>query len=438
MKRKIRFLSMLLALLMLCMPLFGCNKDQNSDGQTSDSDAQTTSGEPTFRLNDVAMTEYTIVYNGTSGKQALVYFNSKMNQAYKIQLESTTTVDDGNQIFIGVVGNDASVIEFFESCEGGMIGFDGKSVYLLAKDSAGLFSVIDAFFAKAAADGADTVVTVSENENIALTTDSLTVMSYNVLYDMYYDDAKKLPRDMDALAEFIKSQSADVFGTQETLDEHKEAILKAMPNYDCYKGIKLRGAWLSNMIFWNADKYKKVESGFQYLTDTPFVESKIPESNSYRGFSYVVLESLVTHKQFLVVDVHITYRGSDGEASGSIVKQARLKQAQYLVKFLENKKYEAMPIILVGDFNSVPGSDALNVVEDSARIDRTVNVANSKGDVGGTIDGSQHTVRQNYVFDHIFVTSDRITTEYYTAVDQKVNGRYPSDHLPVIAKLVIY
>lgn len=436
MKRKIRFLSMLLALLMLCMPLFGCNKDQNSDGQTSDSDAQTTSGEPTFRLNDVAMTEYTIVYNGTSGKQALAYFNSKMNQAYKIQLESTTTVGDGNQIFIGVVGNDASVIEFFDSCEGGMIGFDGKSVYLLAKDSAGLFSVIDAFFAKAAADGADAVITVSENENIALTTDSLTVMSYNVLYDMYYDDDKKLPRDMDALAEFIKSQSADVFGTQETMDEHKEAILKAMPNYDCYTGIKLKGgAEMSNMIFWNADKYKKVESGFQYLTETPFVESKIPESNSYRGFSYVVLESLATHKQFMFVNVHITYRNADGKTNDDLT---RYKQVQYLNKFLKGNKCEGLPVILVGDFNSVPSSMTLTSVENVERFDRTANVAKTKGDMGGTLDGSQHTVRQNYVFDHIFVTSDRITTEYYTAVDQKVNGRYPSDHLPVLAKLVIY
>lgn len=271
--------------------------------------------------------------------------------------------------------------------------------------------------------------------------ESLTVMSYNVLYDMYYDDGKKCPRDITKLANFIKEQNADVFGTQEALDTHKKEILKVMPNYDCYEGIKLKGG-SANMIFWNADKYKVVSKGFQYLTDTPYVESKIEESNSYRGFSYVVLESLTTKKQFLFVDVHLTYRDSNNNNSGDMVLQARFKQAQYLVKFLENKKYENMPIILVGDFNSVPTSKALNAVENATRMDRALTVSKSKGDVGGTLAKGSHTSRNDkYIFDHIFVTSDRIATEYFTVVDKKINDsgaqRYPSDHLPVIAKIII-
>ena len=282
----------------------------------------------------------------------------------------------------------------------------------------------------------------SEEETFLDGPESLTVMSYNVLYDMYYDDSQENSRDITALANFIKEQNADVFGTQEAMNEHKTAILKAMPNYACYEGIQLKGgAGMSNMIFWNADKYKAVSKGFQYLTDTPYVESKIEESNSYRGFSYVVLESLTTKKQFLFVDVHLTYKDSDDNNSGTTVEKARLKQAQYLIKFLENKKFQTMPVVLVGDFNSVPGSDALNAVENANRMDRALTIAKTKGDVGGTLATNSHKERSRYIFDHIFVTGDRITTEYFTVVDKKINDsgaqRYPSDHLPVLAQIII-
>ncbi|MBE6706008.1 MAG: hypothetical protein E7577_00020 [Ruminococcaceae bacterium] len=314
MKRKFRFLSLVLAFLMLLPSLFACN---NQDGaQTSDTEAQMTqSGEPTFRLNGIKMTDYTLVYSGQASEYAVEYFNIKLDEIYEIELETTKSAGDGYQIFIDKKGSDASIYSFFESCDEGMIGYDGKNVYILAKDKVGLCSVIDAFFAKATTEGADTVIKVEQNEKVAFAKDSLKVMSYNVLYDMYYDDNGELPRDITALANFIKEQAPDVFGTQETMSTHKEKILSAMTNYECYEGIALKGTGMANMIFWNADKYKKVSSGFQYLTSTPFVESKIEESNSYRGFSYVVLESLATHKQFMFVNVHVTYRNAAGETN---------------------------------------------------------------------------------------------------------------------------
>ncbi len=438
MKRKIRFLSLLLALLMLVPALFACDRIQGGDVQTSDTEAQTTQpGEPTFRLNGVKMTDYTIVYSGKTSEHAVEYFNSKLNEIYEIELESEKLAGDGYQIFIDKKGSDASISTFFDTCDEGMIGYDGKNVYILAKDNVGLCNVIDSFFDKVTTDGADTVITVDKNEKVAFAKDSLKVMSYNVLYDMYYDDAQQLPRDITALANFIKEQAPDVFGTQETMSPHKEKILAAMPNYDCYEGIVLKGSGVSNMIFWNADKYTKVSSGFQYLTNTPFVESKIEESNSYRGFSYVVLESLATHNQFVFVNVHVTYRNAQGENNDD---NARYKQVQYLNKFLEGKKCEGLPVILVGDFNSVPTSKTLRSIENLERFDRTATVTKKKGDVGGTINGTQGTKRQNYIFDHIFVTSDRIETEYFTTLNEesKVNGRYLSDHMPVIAEIVIY
>lgn len=435
MKKK---LLILISLVLAALSILSACVKAPSNGETETEEITTSESLATEKdsllVNNINITEYTVVFDGRASigtDAAQKYFNSKLKQVYKKELEAKTSSVDGYQIFIGVQGSDASVAEFFNSCEGGMIGFDGKNIYFLAKDNAGLYSVIDAFFAKAVEKGEYSEISVSQNEKVTVTSDSLRVMSYNVLYDT-------AGRDISALAEFIKDQDVDVFGTQETLDIHKNEILQSMPNYECYTGIKLKGgAEMSNMIFWNTDKYKKISTGFQYMTETPFIESKIPESNSYRGFSYVILESLETHKQFMFVNVHVTYRNAAGETNDD---NARYKQVQYLNKFLEGKKCEGLPVILVGDFNSVPTSQTLKSVENVKRFDRTATVAKTKGDLGGTTTRAEQTVRDSWIFDHIFVTSDRITTEYFSVVnaDSKVNGRYLSDHLPVVADIVIY
>ena len=415
----------------------GATDTQSPDTGTTDTTESIE--EPALLLNNVNIAKYTLIYNGAAVKgstYARDYFNSTLKELCGVELEKSKTAVDGYNIFIGAMGEDSAVNAFFDTCEDGMLGYDGKNVYLLAQDNSQLYDVVDAFFAKVS-DGA---VNITQNEKVAAPGDAIKVMSYNVLYDKFYDEEQTLPRDINKLAEFIAAEAPDVFGTQETQSFHKTAILEAMPNYECYEGIKLKGgANMQNMIFWNADKFTLVSKGFRYLTSTPLVESIIEESNSYRGYSFVILESKTTHKQFMFIDVHLTYRDKDGNTNNDV---PRYKQAQYLCKFMEGAKYETIPMILVGDFNSIPGSDTIKLVDNVKRLDLASKVAETKGDTSGTCNGTNGTKRLNYAFDHIFVTSDRITTKYFTTLnDESKNpdtGRYLSDHMPVIAEIVIY
>lgn len=447
MKKKLLILiSLILAVMSVlgaCFKIPGTGNDETAGGGASNAPgiSQETLGgldaEVMLRINGVNVAEYTLIYDSAvavGSTHARNYFNTTLKNNYGVALEKSKTAVEGYNIFIGVLGTDAAITEFYNSVEDGMLGYDGKNVYLLAKDNSQLYDVVDAFFAKAA----DGQINVTQNEKITVPGDSIKVMSYNVLYDEYYDD--KLPRDIKKLAEFIASEAPDVFGTQETQNFHRKAITEAMPNYDYYAGVALKGgANMQNIIYWNADKFKMVDYGFQYLTSTPYVESKIPESNSYRGLSYVILESLETHKQFLFVNTHLTYRNAQEQTNDDT---PRYKQAEFLKKFLESDKFSTMPIILVGDFNSVVDSNTISLLEDVKRLDRAAKVADVKGDVWGTCTGSNDTERQKYVFDHIFVTSDRISTAYYTTLDEETKnpdtGRYLSDHLPVIANITIY
>ena len=71
--------------------------------------------------------------------------------------------------------------------------------------------------------------------------------------------------------------------------------------------------------------------------------------------------------------------------------------------------------------------------------DLTCTEANVKGDVGGTLAENGRTTRPQWIFDYILVKGN-IDTAYYTVVDNKIdNGgtTYPSDHVPVLAKIYL-
>ena len=91
-------------------------------------------------------------------------------------------------------------------------------------------------------------------------------------------------------------------------------------------------------------------------------------------------------------------------------------------------------------------------------MDLAANNAIIKGDVGGTLIENNATydhddnpdtaeitnpnrfkVRQPWVYDHIFYSDEVLTAYEYSVVDNfDENGptRYPSDHLPVVAKFI--
>lgn len=98
-----------------------------------------------------------------------------------------------------------------------------------------------------------------------------------------------------------------------------------------------------------------------------------------------------------------------------------------------------MAMLFTADFNATPTKDSIVTFQnDNLRLARTLDVAKNKGDTGGTLAVTEFTVRDQYIFDYIFVTPDMMTPDYYTVENIVVNGKYPSDHLPVVADVTLY
>ena len=168
MKKK---LLIVISLILAVMSILGACVKNPDTTETTGEDTVGETGEvfePMF-INGVNATEYTLVYDSTAvtgSTYARNYFNETLKASHGVELEKSKTAVEGYNIFIGALGTDATVKAFYDSAEDGMICYDGKNVYLLAKDNSQLYDVVDAFFAKKTEEG--TLIEVSAPDEIEI------------------------------------------------------------------------------------------------------------------------------------------------------------------------------------------------------------------------------------------------------------------------------
>ena len=430
--KKIKVLSVVLALLMLVSAFVGCDKDQQSTNETESQTEVQTEAETeaaSLMLNGVALEDYTIVYAavGTGGgKKAAEYLNQKFSELYGVELQMEAKRQDRPEILIGHDNGDAAIIAAYKEHPTGLIGISGKKIVLLGANASAHCMLVDAFLAKAKAEESGASISVTACEFPEIKPDSLKVMSYNILGNM---DIEGRPADArEQMVQTILDNDIDVIGTQEDNEENRGVFVNLLGNYDSYIG-----SGSDNYIYWKKEKFNLIKKGYYYLSDTPGKESKYEDSTQYRTLTYVILEIKETGKQLMFVATHLDYRS--GEAT-------RVKQINVLASKIKDINKNGLPVILVGDFNSLPtqSNGAIpNFLTKNPDFVMTSRVALEKGDAGESlVSQSDFATRYLGVYDYIFVSVDDVCTKYYSIVANMTNGKYPSDHLPVLAQIDIY
>lgn len=442
-----RSLLAVLALLLLLSMLFGCDFGTTGTpaetGKTTDTTAEEVpTGPKVLLVNGAKIDDYTVIYNKktiSGGAEAFQYLNEKLNGLYGVKLPNSSAIKDRYEILIALDGGDTKIADAYGKSDGNFIGVseDGKKIFLMGVNYGSLCGVIDYFFAKATKTDAGDEIAMTENENVNVVKESITALSYNVQQDV--NKAGRRSDFIEEIAATILAKDADVIGTQENTTAISTALLKKLPGYSCYKGkVYHDSSGVGDYVYWKTDKFNVIDKGHQFMSDTPNSRSKYKESNEYRGFTYLILESKETGKRFLFVNVHTDYRGV-GYSSPGDADPVRVKQLKTLTAFLNQKNGDNIPMIIVGDFNATPNKDSISTFEDdNPRLGNSMNVAKTKGDIAGTLVVAEFSTREYYVYDYIFATTDKIFVQYFSAVDNVENGKYPSDHLPVVANLDIY
>ncbi len=248
----------------------------------------------------------------------------------------------------------------------------------------------------------------------------------------------------------IKDQMPDILGLQEVnIEEHAHAnnplrtgggptsmswfdTLEGSNGllangYSVFRGDPAGSAY--NPIYYKASKVTFISGDTLNITAT---------GGKARIANWASFQTINGGQTFIVVNVHFKAGHTDDD------KAERAENATKLMAWIEEVKLLGYPIILLGDFNANINDAAItsNITNASGgfsdtKVDATVKV-NASSSTGLNPD-AYTTLYGSFKVDHIFTTllPEYTRIPYYETVDNKYItgsvGKYPSDHLPVIA-----
>ena len=259
----------------------------------------------------------------------------------------------------------------------------------------------------------------------AQTNPPLRAMTWNIRYDNPLDGPDAWSMRRERVSGLIRYHAPDVLGIQEGL-AHQVAFLQAeLPAYAVI-GVgrddgKAAGEYCA--LFYRKDRYAVVDSGTFWLSPTPEKPSKGWDAALNRICTYAVLKDLQNGKQLLVLNTHFDHVG----------EAARVQSAKLLLEKIKATTSKGRAVVLLGDLNTEPGSAPIQTLTQATQDARTVCKTTPYGPEG-TFNGFQlATAPIERRIDYVFV--QRLSVLQYAVLTEQELGRYPSDHLPVMAVL---
>jgi endonuclease/exonuclease/phosphatase family metal-dependent hydrolase len=237
---------------------------------------------------------------------------------------------------------------------------------------------------------------------------NLKILTYNI----HHANPPTKPNviDIEAIANVIKKQRPDIVALQE-IDVHTERSGKTVNEA---KEIAL----LTGMKYYfaRAIDYSGGEYGVAILSKFPMKKmtaNLLPTAEGTGGENRTVATAIIIlpgNKKIVFACTHLDAQKNDTN---------RLLQIQKIADILLAEK---LPVIIAGDFNAVPLSGVINILD--KYFTRTCS------DCGFTIPVINPTKTIDFI---AYKPSDKFTVIEHQVIDEK----YASDHLPVLAVLKI-
>ncbi len=275
-----------------------------------------------------------------------------------------------------------------------------------------------------------TVETVGDEDS------SIRVMSYNIRYNNPGDGINAWPHRKDHVAEMIGDKyKADFAGLQEARKEQIDDLVERLPDYDWF-GVGRDDGWQGGEftpIFYRKDCFQLLQTDTFWLSETP----RIPGSKSWdaaitRIVTWGKFKDLKTDQIFYHFNTHFDHRG----------RKAREESAELLWRKVKEIAGDA-PSFITGDFNVretsktyliLTGAESESDLIDARYVSMNAHrgpTSSSSGRNGWTELGPSES-RIDYIF-----MREGVQVLNHSILDDQYDGRYPSDHLPVLAEIEI-
>lgn len=251
------------------------------------------------------------------------------------------------------------------------------------------------------------------------------VMTYNIRLNLASDGPNAWPHRKDAVAGLIEAHRADLIGVQEALPDQLldlDALLPAHARFGTGRSAGRSGEHTA--IFYRRDRFDLLEHDTFWLSESPNVAGSKGWDAAYeRIATWGKLRDRRSSSTFYIFNTHFDHVG----------RVARRESAKLLAARIDAIAGSA-PVILTGDFNDVPRSEAYEILvasglKDAIGVTRTASRGpDSTWNAFRAIDPGRR-------IDFVFVRGPIEVLEH--AIDPRTldDGRFPSDHLPVVVEI---
>lgn len=255
---------------------------------------------------------------------------------------------------------------------------------------------------------------------------AIQMATYNLRLNLQEDGADAWPHRQDAVKALIAYHELDIVSTQEGLIAQVEA-LEAMPGW-ARVGVGRddgKSGGEHSAIFYRPDRFTLQRHGDFWLSATPDVPSRSWDSRCCnRLASWAQLQDKATGKAFVVISVHFDHEG--------VV--SRRESAKLLLRKVAELG-GGLPVLCTGDFNAVPESEPIRTMLAGLRDARAVAETVPYGPVG-TFNGFKIDAPADDRIDYIFITPG-VRIQKYGVLTDSTRGHFPSDHFPVVARVLL-
>jgi endonuclease/exonuclease/phosphatase family metal-dependent hydrolase len=247
------------------------------------------------------------------------------------------------------------------------------------------------------------------------------IMSYNIRYDggPQKDGIDSWSNRKEFISLQIKAANADIIGVQEALINQLDELSFLLPGYKWVGSGRDDGnkqGEFSAIIF-KESEFTILDSGTFWLSETPDKPSKGWDAVLNRIATWAKMKSLRDGTLFYFFNTHFDHLG--------II--SRKNSAELIIKKI-NELAADLPVILTGDFNDPPNKDFYKIITAQLNDAKMMSAAGHQGPELSFIVRLEQGLRIDYIF-----VNNIIEVLEHHIIKEKFNGRYPSDHFPVLA-----
>lgn len=250
----------------------------------------------------------------------------------------------------------------------------------------------------------------------------LRVMSFNVRLPAESDGPDRWEARRALAARVIHDAAPDLIGTQELHKPQGDWLVAQLPEYAWFGEGRRGGDGDEHMgVFYRTDRLQVLESGDFALSDTPEVLGSITWGHLYpRMVTWALFRRIADGRRFYLFNTHLPYRDED--------EAARVRGARLLLSRISALPRD-VPVVVTGDFNAAPDSPTHAAMTGALRDAWTG--APERAGPEATFHGFTGTADRR--IDWILVRGFGVRA--MRTLDAGEDGRYPSDHFPVVAEL---